>query len=86
MAVLNDTERAGLTALYMSDTSRERQTIAGLSKPELRAAFNAADDWAEANKAEYNAALPVAARNALTPAQKAQLLMYVIRKRYETGA
>lgn len=86
MAVLSDSDRAELHALFMSDTSRERQTIAGLSKPDLRAAVNAADDWAEANKAAYNNALPVAARTALTAAQKAQLLMYVIRRRYVVGA
>lgn len=82
MAVLNDADRAALWADFM----RLGLPLAGLTKADLRAAFNAADDWADANKASYNAALPQPARGALTAPQKAKLLAMVILRRHERGA
>lgn len=55
----------------------------GLSAADLRAAINAIDDWADANAAEFNTAIPVAARTALNTKQKTQLLVYVIKRRAE---
>jgi hypothetical protein len=52
-------------------------------KASLLDAVGAADDWVEANQASFNAALPAAARNGLTTRQKAMLLMFVVRRRYE---
>lgn len=80
MAVLSDNDRADLVAVISRDLSYLREALA-LTKAQLRAAVDAADNWADANAAEYNAALPVAARTALTANQKARLLMYVIRQR-----
>lgn len=54
-------------------------------KADLQAAIAAADSWADANAASYNAALPQPARSALTTRQKARLLNYVIRRRYEVS-
>ena len=85
MAVLSDSERAALSARFQSDGSAAREVFAGLTKAQLRAAIDAADSWAESNAASYNSALPVAARTNLTASQKAKLLMYVIRRRYEVG-
>jgi hypothetical protein len=84
MAVLSDTDRTDLFA----ELNRDRTAIDGMSitKADLRAALNAADDWANSNAASYNAALPQPARGAMTSAQKAALLMYVIRKRREAGS
>jgi hypothetical protein len=82
MAVLPDTDRAALWAEFMSNQSAERAAMA-LLKADLRAAINAADVWADANAAAYNTAIPLPARNALTAKQKALLLMYVIRRRWE---
>lgn len=80
MAVLSDADRAALWAQWM----RENDIPLGvLTKAELRAAFNAADDWAEANSASYNAALPQPARGVLTAKQKAAVLMLVIARRWE---
>ena len=85
MAVLSDTERAALHAELMSACSRDRDEVP-ISKAELRAAIDAADAWAEANKTSYNTALPAAAKANLTPAEKARLLAYVLLRRYERGA
>jgi len=43
------------------------------------AAVNAADDWADANQASYNAALPEPFATWATPRQKAALLAWVIQ-------
>lgn len=84
MAVLSDIDRADLFA----EINRDRTAIDGMSitKAELRAALNAADDWANTNAASYNAALPQPARGQMSATQKAALLMYVIRKRHDVGS
>lgn len=84
MAVLSEANRASVNALLMSDLSAIRQPC-GITKAELRAAVNAADQWADDNAPAYNLALPQPARSTLTANQKARLLMYVIRKRHEVG-
>lgn len=85
MATLIEQDRADVWTQIMRLLSADRDST-GLSKADLRAAIDAADAWAEANKAEYNAALPLPARTTLTAAQKARLLALVILKRYEKGA
>jgi hypothetical protein len=82
MAILVDTDREILWAEFMRRISRDNEPI-NLGKTDLRAAFNAADDWVEANQAAYNTALPVAAQTNLTMKQKAELLMLVVGKRFE---
>lgn len=47
------------------------------TKAQLRAAVDAADDWATANAASFNSALPAAFRAAASSAQKAALLGFV---------
>ncbi len=78
---------ATLSAQVRADATAELQRTAdcpgGITKADLRAAIDAADDWADANASAYNLALPVAARNALTARQKARLLVFVIQKRWE---
>lgn len=82
MAVMTDTDRWECWADFMRT---EKATIASLSKSELRAALDAADLWASNNAASFNTAIPQPARNALTAAQKARLLAWVILKRYNVG-
>jgi len=53
----------------------------GLTKPDIQAAVSAVDDWAEANSASYNTALPQPFRNTASVAQKALLLAYVCMRR-----
>lgn len=82
MAVLDSTARAAIWAEFMREESNDRNSITGLTKAELRAAFDAADDWVEANSAAFNTAIPQPARGALTARQKAKLLAAVLAKRY----
>jgi len=49
-----------------------------ITKPDLMAAINAIDQWIEANKLSFNAALPLPFRTNVTVEQKAMLLAYVL--------
>jgi hypothetical protein len=82
MAVLSDPDRAAISALYQSECSSARIPIP-LTRAQVRAAIDAVDAWADANAASYNSALPAAARNNLTSKEKASLLVYVLRRRWE---
>lgn len=86
MAVMSNADRALVSAEYQRGGNSDTGTFSGVVKADIRAAVNAVDDWAVANAASFNSALPVAARNNLTATQKARLLMFVIKKRYEVGA
>lgn len=78
MAVLSDGDRAFVRAIMMQ---RITTGFGGITKPDLQSAVNAADSWADANAASFNAALPLPARNALSPQEKSMLLAYVIYQR-----
>lgn len=84
MAVLPISDRASIHRSFMSDLSSSRNAMPVL-KADLRAAINAIDQWADDNLASFNLAIPLPARTALTVAQKANLLLYVIRRRYEVS-
>jgi hypothetical protein len=67
MAVLSEQERFDVWAEAM------RGRVPGaleLTKPELRAAVDAMDDWIDANSASFNSSIPQPARAALTTKQK----------------
>lgn len=85
MAVLSNAERTAVNQRFLADASRLRDVLSGVLKQDVLAAVAAADQWAEDNKASYNAALPLPARTALTAQQKAAILAYVITRRYELG-
>jgi hypothetical protein len=53
-----------------------------VTKSTLRAAVDAADDWADTNAVSYNLALPAAAQSGLTSKQKALVLAYVVLQRH----
>lgn len=80
MATLSEQDRVDIWANYM------RESGVSISKSDLRAAFDAIDDWFDANATTLNTALPLAARNGLSTQDKARLLKAVINKRYLTGA
>ncbi len=84
MAVLSDSDRLALWMQYMAAASQRRDPLP-LSKADLRAAINAADTWADDNASAYNLAIPQPARAALTAKQKAEILMFVIRRRHEVA-
>lgn len=68
---------------FMADESATRRDCA-LSKPQLQAAFDAAEAWLTSNKVAYNLALPQPARGILTAKQKTRLLYLVVRNYWET--
>lgn len=86
MAVLGNNARQSICDEFATQVSAVRDSLGNLTKAQLRAAFNAADDWADANAASFNSALPVVSRNALTATQKAQLLALVVLRRHKDGA
>ena len=85
MATLTSDQRRALWAELMQELSRDGQTVA-ITKGDLRAAVDALDTWLDTNASTINTAIPQPARGALTTAQKARMLMFVVRARYAGGA
>ena len=83
MAVLSETERFEVWAQYMRDNIIANATI---TKPELRAAVDAIDDFLQNNANLINNQFPQPAKAELTAAEKAAIVMYVTAKRYGVGA
>jgi hypothetical protein len=84
MAVLSTNDRIAVWAQWMRENE---ETITGaLTKADLQAAVNAIDDFLNNNATAINNAFPVAARTALSTAQKAALLNYVVFRRWGAGA
>lgn len=81
MAVLVDADRALTAREWIRKVFEEQRQTATMDTATIRAAINAADDWADTNAAAFNTALPVAFRNTATTAQKNLLLCYVCLKR-----
>ena len=69
MAELSTEDRQRIWRGLMRLWSQERAAVA-IAKADLLAAVNATDTWIDDNQAGYNSALPEAARNGLTTAQK----------------
>lgn len=82
MAVLPNNDRELLWSEYMRHHSGERSEIP-LTKTELRAFFDAADNWIDLNMAAFNAALPLPARTKLSTRDKAYGFMLILRRRFE---
>lgn len=84
MAVMQDADRFSVWASFMR---REQlvfillAAVSGVTKAQLRAGVDAADQWASDNAVSYNSALPAPVRNNLTANQKTALLVYVLLKR-----
>jgi len=85
MAALGTQDRLDAAGVYMA-SENGIGTFSGVTKTDIRAAFNALDDFLVTNAASVNNALPAAAKANLTTSQKARLLVAVITKRYITGA
>lgn len=81
MAVLSDNDRADLHAEFMRVAANVTNGAGAITKAQLRDALNAVDDWADANAAEFNTAIPQPARGAMSAKQKTWLLAYVIFRR-----
>ena len=81
MAVLSDSDRFAAWKSFMQDNTEEFS----LSKSDIREAINAADAWVQDNKISFNVAIPQPARNALSAAQKAHILLFVVSTRFGVG-
>lgn len=84
MPILADSDRESVWSEFMGILSSRREALA-LTKADLRQAVDAADDWINLNAASFNAALSVSARTNLAARQKAELLVYVVSKRFVRG-
>lgn len=82
MAVLSDSDRATIWAEWM----RENNEPLSINKSDLRAVFNALDDYMVTNATVINSSIPQPGRSALSQNQKAWILQKVIEKRWRTGA
>ena len=84
MALLTDSDRRVLWSNYMEDLSGRREGLA-LTKAELRSAVDAIDAWVDANAAAFNLAIPLPAQTVLSARQKAELLTFVVKGRFEVS-
>lgn len=84
MAVLSANDRLLGAAEYLRLRNVVRDPIE-CTKPDVRAAFNALDDYFNTNAAAINTAIPLPARTSLTTAQKARLTIAVLERRYLSG-
>lgn len=83
MAVLTDAERKELWAQFQRNKSLKRELFGNLTKAEIRAMVDAADNWVDSNSASYNSALPLPGRTESSAKDKAELLVLIVKKRWE---
>jgi hypothetical protein len=83
MAVLSTPDRVAVWAQWMQEN--KAAVTGAMTKADLQAAVNALDDFLNTNATALNNALPAAARTALSTAQKAALLNYVVFRRWGAG-
>lgn len=84
MAVMSNADRILCWEQWMREN---KDAITGaMDRNDLKAAIDAADQWASDNASSFNTALPVTARTVLSASQKAFLLSVVLFKRYNVGA
>lgn len=76
MAVLDATNRSRVLFALLRGLA-----WAGFIKGDIKATVDAVDDWAEANAASFNAALPQPFRGGASASQKALILAYVCMRR-----
>ena len=82
MAALTNQQRSEDVA----EIQRTPDCPGAITKPQLRAAYNALDDWWEATgAAAANAAIPQPQRGLMTTRQKASLFFVLLRRKYEVS-
>ncbi len=81
MAILSGANRREVWAQFMRKLSRLNEPLS-IDKAQLRAAVDATDQWIENNAANFNSALPLPARAALTASQKVRLFTIVAERRF----
>ncbi len=85
MALLTENQRIAAWTEMMRTMSAERNPCL-VTKADLRAAFDAIDNFFETNINAINNAFPEPAKTNLTARQKAMILAIVIRVRFNVGA
>ena len=83
MAILADNDRQTLWQRFMSDISSRWESSSTLTKADIRSAVNDIDQWVDDNSASFNSAISLPSRTELTTKQKAEILMAVVKKRWE---
>lgn len=81
MAALTELGKAELLNLFMRRYSIRRDSLA-LTKADLVSAINGLDAFLSSNETAINQAITQPTRGILTTKQKAELLMFVIDRRY----
>lgn len=84
MATLPTADIQAVQSTYCSDLSGRREAF-DVKRADLRAAVIAIDAWIDANAASFNTAIPQPARAQLSAKQKAELLLRVVRRRWEVA-
>lgn len=84
MAIMDAAGRKAAFLDFLAEI-RKRDDVFNVSKADVQAAVDAIDQWVSDNAASYNLAIPQPARNTLTSAQKAAILMLVLQRRYLVG-
>jgi hypothetical protein len=82
MAALPTASRVQIWRGLMRFWSELRETVTTVTKSDLQAAVNAADDWVDANAASFNTALPATFRANASTSQKSLLLVAVVLMRF----
>lgn len=78
---LTETERLRGARTWAKRVFVNRNQTATVTASEVKAAFDAADDWVDSVQASFNAALPEPFKSTATAEQKALMLVYVVMKR-----
>lgn len=78
MAVLSESQRIAVWEKWM----RDNLGYISITKPELKAAVDAIDNFLESNSTAVNNAFPTPAKQNLTSGQKAMVVAYVAMKRW----
>lgn len=86
MAIMTDNDRIAAWAEYVQNLAAEMDMSTGALLTEVRGAIDAADQWVDDNQVSFNNALPEPFRTWATSRQKAQLLMLVVLRRFNTGS
>jgi hypothetical protein len=86
MAVLSSAEQVAAWQEFSSAASSRQELIGTtMTKHEVLATAEAIDQWIDDNIAAFNSAIPEPGRSQLTAKQKAEIFMYIVRRRWEVS-
>lgn len=85
MALMTDNQRKAVWAGIMERLSSRHEALGTMTKADVRAAIDAADQWISDNQASFKTALPAAFAANATNAQKIELFMLIADGRHGAG-